>query len=87
VVPQAAIVQTARGSIVYVVSDGKAALKPVKILYSAGAEAVVSGVEEGMVVVTDGKQNLRPGSSVVERQPPAVAKADAAAPAKADAAK
>jgi RND family efflux transporter MFP subunit len=87
VVPQAAIVQTARGSIVYAVVDGKAALKPVKILYSAGAEAVVSGVEEGMVVVTDGKQNLRPGSSVVERQPPAAAKADASAPAKADAAK
>ena len=87
VVPQAAIVQTVRGSIVYAVVDGKAALKPVKILYSAGPDAVVSGVEEGMVVVTDGKQNLRPGSSVVERQPPAAAKAEASAPAKADAAK
>jgi RND family efflux transporter MFP subunit len=88
VVPQAAVIQTARGSIVYAVVDGKAALKPVKILYSAGPEAVVSGVEENTVVVTDGKQNLRPGVPVVERQPAATApKTEASAPAKADAAK
>jgi RND family efflux transporter MFP subunit len=87
VVPQSAIIQTVRGSIVYAVVDGKAALKPVKILYSAGPEAVVSGVEESMVVVTDGKQNLRPGVSVVDRQAQAAAKNEASAPAKADAAK
>ena len=87
VVPQSAIIQTVRGSIVYAVEGGKAALKPVKIIYSAGPEAVVSGIEEGTVVVTDGKQNLRPGSSVVERQPATAARADASAPAKSDAAK
>jgi len=88
VVPQSAIIQTARGSIVYAVVDGKAVLKPVKILYSSGPEAVVSGVEQGTVVVTDGKQNLRPGVSVVDRQAQAAAaKPDASAPAKADAAK
>jgi RND family efflux transporter MFP subunit len=87
VVPQSAIIQTVRGSIVYAVEDGKAALKPVKIIYSSGAEAVVSGVDDNTVVVTDGKQNLRPGASVVERQSQAAAKADASAPAKADAAK
>ena len=86
VVPQSAVIQTARGSIVYAVVDGKAVLKPVKILYSAGPEAVVSGVEQDMVVVTDGKQNLRPGSTVVDRQAQA-AKAEASAPAKTDAAK
>jgi len=87
VVPQSAIIQTVRGSIVYAVEDAKAALKPVKILYSAGAEAVVSGLDDNMVVVTDGKQNLRPGASVVERQPQTAAKSDTSAPAKADAAK
>ena len=87
VVPQSAIIQTVRGSIVYAIEDAKAALKPVKILYSAGAEAVVSGLDDNMVVVTDGKQNLRPGASVVERQPQTAAKSDTSAPAKADAAK
>lgn len=87
VVPQSAIIQTVRGSIVYAVVDGKAALKPVKILYSAGADAVVSGVDESALVVTDGKQNLRPGVPVVERQAPTAAKADASAPGKADTAK
>ena len=67
VVPQASIIQSARGAIVYVVQGGKAILKPVKVLYAQGDDAAVSGVEASDLIVLDGKQNLRPGSSVVER--------------------
>ncbi|MFZ4481007.1 MAG: efflux RND transporter periplasmic adaptor subunit [Rhodoferax sp.] len=76
VIPQAAIIQSARGTIVYVVEQGKAALRPVKLLYAQGDDAAVSGVKEGEAIVLIGKQNLRPGSAVVER-----AGADASAPA------
>lgn len=67
VVPQATIVQSARGSIVYVVQGGKATLKPVKLIYADGGDAVVTGVEAGDVVVLDGKQNTRPNSPVQDR--------------------
>ncbi|MDD5335861.1 MAG: efflux RND transporter periplasmic adaptor subunit [Rhodoferax sp.] len=67
VVPQAAVIQSARGTIVYVKVDGKAVLKPVQVLYAQGDDAAVSGVNEGDAIVLNGKQNLRPGSPVVER--------------------
>lgn len=68
VVPQAAVVQGARGRNVYVVGPGnKAVQKPVEVVQPIGAEAVVTGIEAGERVVVDGRQNLRPGSSVVER--------------------
>ena len=67
VVPQAAVIYGARGTTVYVVENGKAVVRPVKVLQPQGAEVAVSGVEAGESVVLDGKQNLRPGSAVVER--------------------
>ncbi len=67
VLPQAAIVQGVRGTIVYVVQDGKATLKPVKVVYSEGGDAAVTGIKPGELVVLDGKQNVRPNSPVVER--------------------
>lgn len=67
VIPQAAIIQTARGTIVYVNEQGKAALKPVKLLFAQGEDAVVTGVQVGDSVVMDGKQNLKPGVPVLER--------------------
>lgn len=79
VIPQAAIIQSARGTIVYVVEQGKAVLKPVKLLYAQGDDAAVSGVREGEAIVLVGKQNLRPGSAVVERP---AGEASAPAPAK-----
>ena len=79
VIPQAAIIQSARGTIVYVVEQGKAVLKPVKLLYAQGDDAAVSGVSEGEAIVLVGKQNLRPGSAVVERP---AGEAGAPAPAK-----
>jgi RND family efflux transporter MFP subunit len=84
VVPQAAIIQTVRGPIVYAVEDGKAVSKPIKIVQPAGPEAAVTGVQENDVIVVDGKQNLRPGVKVVERPKEAPKdgnKPDAAPPA------
>ncbi len=67
--PQAAIVQNARGSVVFVVGpDSLAAMRPVTVLQSAGLDAVVSGVEPGERIVLDGRQNLRPGSAVIVRE-------------------
>ena len=77
VVPQAAIVQGARGKVVFVVEpDNKAGMRPVEIVTAAGTDAVVTGVRPGERVVVDGRQNLRPGVSVVDR--PAGGASDAA---------
>ena len=85
VVPQASIIQAARGTVVYVVENGKAALRPVSVLYAQGVDAAVTGVQPGERVVLDGRQNLRPGSSVVERaRPPASAASGAGSTGKRD---
>lgn len=65
--PQTAVIQSARGTIVYAVQDGKAVLRPIKVVYSEGGNAAVTGLQPGEVVVLEGKQNLRPNSPVVER--------------------
>ncbi len=70
VIPQAAIVQGARGRTVYVVdADGKAAVRPVELLHAAGQDAVVTGLQPGERVIVEGRQNVRPGAAVVERMP------------------
>lgn len=67
VIPTQAIIQSARGSIVYVADKGKAALRPVKVLASQGDESAVSGIDAGDKVVLEGRQNLRPDSPLAER--------------------
>ncbi len=68
VIPQVAIIQSPRGRIVYVVdAANKASPRPVEVLYAEGMDAAVSGVKAGERVVVDGRQNLRPGSNVIER--------------------
>lgn len=68
VVPQAAIVQGARGTVVFVAGPGNVAvIRPVKVLASAGTDAVVSGLQPGERVVLDGRQNVRPGVTLIER--------------------
>lgn len=67
VIPQATIIQSARGSIVYAVEGGKALAKPIKLIYAQGEDAAVSGLQAGDVLALDGRQNLRPGVSVVEK--------------------
>jgi len=67
VIPQAALIQSARGTIVYAVDEGRAVLRPVQLIQAQGDEAAVSGVRPGERIVLDGRQNLRPGAPVVER--------------------
>ena len=70
VVPQASIVQGARGTAVFVVdADGLAAVRPVKVLQALGTDAAVSGLKPGEKVVLDGRQNVRPGTRLIERAP------------------
>ena len=38
-----------------------------QVIYAQGEDAAVSGVNAGDVIAVDGRQNLRPGSAVVER--------------------
>jgi hypothetical protein len=62
------VIQSPRGKIVYVVdAAAKAMPRPVEIVYASGEEAVVSGIKPGERVVLDGRQNLRPGATVIER--------------------
>ncbi|MFO1266084.1 MAG: efflux RND transporter periplasmic adaptor subunit [Rubrivivax sp.] len=69
-VPQASVVQGARGTAVFVVdADGVAAIRPVRVLQALGTEAAVSGVRPGEKIVLDGRQNVRPGAKVIERAP------------------
>jgi hypothetical protein len=70
VVPQAAVIQSPRGKIVYVVdAASKATPRPVEVVYAAGEDAAVTGVRPGERIVVEGRQNLRPGATVVERAP------------------
>ncbi|MDI9333791.1 MAG: efflux RND transporter periplasmic adaptor subunit [Cytophagales bacterium] len=67
VIPRASVIQNARGTIVYVVENGKTILRPIKVLFAQGEDAAVSGIQVGESVVQDGKQNVRPNVAVVER--------------------
>jgi len=66
VIPQAAIIPGARGTIIYLMQNGKAELRPVQLVFANGADAAVAGVKAGELVILDGKQNLRPNAPVVE---------------------
>ena len=88
VVPQAAIVQGARGNAVFVAGrDNLALIRPVTIIATAGTDAVVDGLAAGERVVLDGRQNVRPGSVLLERAPDAARGARGAASAAAGAAR
>ena len=68
VIPQAAVIQSPRGKIVYVVdANARAAARPVEVVYASGEDATVTGVRPGERIVLEGRQNLRPGAGVIER--------------------
>jgi RND family efflux transporter MFP subunit len=68
VVPLAAIVQSPRAKVVFVVEPGnKVGVRPIEVIYATGNEAVVTGLDGGERIVLDGRQNVRPGAVVVER--------------------
>jgi RND family efflux transporter MFP subunit len=81
ILPQGCIIQTARGPMVYTVKDGLAAPRPVQVIYAQGDDAAVTGVKAGERVVLDGRQNLRPGVPIVERERPAAGRPGGAASA------
>ncbi|MDB5935778.1 MAG: efflux transporter periplasmic adaptor subunit [Massilia sp.] len=65
VIPQTAIITNTRGTVVYVVdADQSARQVPVARLHAFGANAAVSGLTGDEQVITEGKQNLRPGGKV-----------------------
>lgn len=64
-VPRAAVLTDQRGDYVFVVKDGKAEQRRVKLGQSTPALAsVVEGLVEGESVIVDGIQRVRPGSPV-----------------------
>jgi membrane fusion protein, multidrug efflux system len=65
VVPTSAVQQGPQGSFVYVVQDGKALVRPVKVGTADGDRtAILSGVDASDIVVTDGIDRLRNGAAV-----------------------
>jgi RND family efflux transporter MFP subunit len=67
VVPAQAVQTGPENRFVYVVDgEHKVAPRPVKLGYVEQGFAVVDGISPGMRVVTEGAQNLRPGSVVAE---------------------
>jgi multidrug efflux system membrane fusion protein len=78
VIPQNAIVTNAQGTFVYTLTkdaqaDDTARLTPVQRVYGFGVDAAVTGLTGSERVVTDGKQNLRPGGKVKLAAPAAPA--------------
>jgi RND family efflux transporter MFP subunit len=70
VIPQAAIITNTRGTFVYVVDQDKSARQvAVARLHAFGLNAAVSGLAGDEQVITEGKQNLRPGGKVKLAEP------------------
>jgi membrane fusion protein, multidrug efflux system len=68
VIPQAALIADQEGTYVFVVEDGKAVVKRVKLGPEVGTGiAVETGLSVGDQVVVNGTQTLRPGAAVVAR--------------------
>jgi membrane fusion protein (multidrug efflux system) len=64
VIPQAALIADQEGVYVFVVDDGKAAVKRVKPGGESGPNVVVDGLSAGDLVIVEGLQSLRPGTPV-----------------------
>ena len=65
VVPQAALIADQEGVYVFVVEDGKAAVKRVKPASARGPDVVIeSGLSGGELVIVQGLQSVRPGLPV-----------------------
>ena len=66
VVPQAALIADQQGIYVFIVEDGKAAIRRVKVGQMVGGSIVITdGLSGGELVVTSGLQGLRPGLAVM----------------------
>jgi membrane fusion protein (multidrug efflux system) len=66
VIPQSALIADQQGVYVFVVEDGKAAVRRVKTGKENGTGIVVEeGLRGGEQVIVDGLQSIRPGSTVI----------------------
>ena len=66
VVPQAALIADQQGIYVFIVEDGKAAIRRVKVGQTVGGSIIVTeGLNGGELVATNGLQGLRPGLPVL----------------------
>jgi membrane fusion protein (multidrug efflux system) len=72
VIPQAALIADQQGIYVFVVEDGKAAVKRVKVGAEAGQDVVIEqGLQGGEQVIVEGLQGVRPGQPVQASPMPA----------------
>ncbi len=70
-VPQSALIVDQQGTYVFVVEDGKAAVKRVKLGGESGPDAIVDdGLKGGEQVIVQGMESLRPGTPVIASQAP-----------------
>jgi membrane fusion protein (multidrug efflux system) len=64
-VPQATLLSDQQGVYVFIVENGKAAIRRIKTGAASGADIVVTeGLSGGEQVVVEGLQALRPGAAV-----------------------
>jgi membrane fusion protein (multidrug efflux system) len=73
VIPQASLIADQQGSYVFVVEDGKAVVRRIKVGEESGTGVVIeSGLSAGDLVIVEGLQNLRPGTAVRATPMPAI---------------
>jgi membrane fusion protein, multidrug efflux system len=64
-IPQSALIADQEGIYVFVVEDGKAVVKRVKVGGEKDADVIIeSGLSDGELVITEGLQAVRPGAAV-----------------------
>jgi multidrug efflux system membrane fusion protein len=69
VVPSVAVQSSQQGTFVFVVKDGKASVRPVKVARTLDLDSVIeSGLEKGETIVTDGQLSLSEGTNVAPRE-------------------
>jgi membrane fusion protein, multidrug efflux system len=72
VIPQGALIADQQGSYVFVVDNGKAAVRRIKVGEESGTGVVIeSGLSAGDLVIVEGLQSLRPGTPVLATPLPA----------------
>jgi membrane fusion protein, multidrug efflux system len=70
-VPQSALIVDQQGTYVFVVEDGKAAVKRVKLGGESGPDSIIdSGLKGGEQVIVQGMESLRPGTPVIASPAP-----------------
>jgi membrane fusion protein, multidrug efflux system len=73
VIPQASLIADQEGTYVFVVADGKAVVRRIRVGEESGTGVTVdSGLTAGDLVIVEGLQSLRPGTPVRATPMPAM---------------